>query len=123
MGPTISSTAETVPCARAFGAQEAGTEVAAAAAEERSLYGVGLEGSDECRSSKERDLNISEVVCGSPGTGDNEGGGRGQGPQWRRRRRRRRWRGLEHGNGGPILEPDLLQLAGADSYPFPLLPH
>jgi len=77
MGPTISSTAETVPCARAFGAQEAETEVAAAAAaaEERSLYGVGLERSDECRSSKERDLNISEVVCGSPGTGDDDEGG------------------------------------------------
>jgi len=76
MGPTISSTAETLPCARAFGAPEAGTEVAtAAAAEERSLDGVGLEGSDVCRSSKERDLNISEVVCGSPGTGDDDEGG------------------------------------------------
>jgi len=48
---------------------------AAAAAEERSLDGVGLEGSDVCRSSKERDLNISEVVCGSPGTGDDDEGG------------------------------------------------
>lgn len=79
MGPTISSTAETVPCARPFRAPEADTEVAvvaaAAAAEERSLDGVGLEGSDEWRSSKERDLNISEVVCGSPETGDGGGGG------------------------------------------------
>lgn len=49
--------------------------VAAAAAEERSLDGVGLEGSDEWSSSKERDLNISEVICGSPEMGD--GGGRG----------------------------------------------
>lgn len=77
MGPTISSTAETVPRARPFKAPEADTEVAvaAAAAEERSLDGVGLEGSDEWRSSKERDLNISEVVCGSPETGDGGGGG------------------------------------------------
>lgn len=47
MGPTISSTADTVPCARPFGAPEGDMVVAAAAAEERSLDGVGLEGSDE----------------------------------------------------------------------------
>lgn len=78
MGPTISSTADTVPCARPFGAPEADMEVAAAAAaEERSLDGVGLDGSDECSSSKERDLNISEVVCRSPEVGDGGGGGGG----------------------------------------------
>lgn len=66
-----------------------------AAAAERSLDGVGLEGSDEWRSTKERDLSIREMACGSPETGAGRGGEGKQGRQWHSRRRRR---ALELGN-------------------------
>ena len=68
MGPTISSTAETVPCARPPRAPEE-------AAEERNLDGVGLEWSNEWSRSKERDLNISKVIRGSPEMSGSGGGG------------------------------------------------
>lgn len=68
MGPTISSTAETVPCARPPRVPRE------EAAEERSLDGLCLEWSDEWSRRKERDLNMSKVIRGSPETSDGGGG-------------------------------------------------
>lgn len=89
MGPTISSTAETVPFAPPPRATVRPV-VVEAAAEESSLDGVGLEESAEWRSSRGRDRNIREAAGGSPWMGGG-GGERRDLYGHSRRRRRRKW--------------------------------
>jgi hypothetical protein len=94
MGPTISSTAETIPCPPPTRAPEEAAAMAAAAAEEeeeeRSLDGAGLETSAEWRSSRGRDRDIREAVDASPEMGDSGGGGGGGGRDRHGHSRRRR---------------------------------
>jgi hypothetical protein len=88
--------------------------VLAAAAEERSLDGVGLEESAECRSRRGRDRNIREAADGSPWMGDGGGSGEGRDLYGHSRRRRRKWALEVRARGqrdiGSSLQPDLLLL-------------